>query len=287
MSVLVKKVTTLDDLRPKTKSRVMDVLAELGFDVSDWKNYKKGPENASSNPKYCYEWNFVQPGKRVVLNLWWEEIQEENGLLIQRLNYRELGKKKPGIVRSGSWLKRARNTDFAVQKAVREGLPIRVIICSGSIRDQDAEESVASKVKERVLDPEQWGVESYNWDTGDCLLVRGIRSCSYVDQYSIDGEGRPATWRSATGKVFNRDPEVRIRALARARGKCQICGCEGFRMESGKLFLETHHVVPLSEDGLDDMVNVVALCPNHHREAHYGENRHLLKLQLLALLENG
>lgn len=44
-------------------------------------------------------------------------------------------------------------------------------------------------------------------------------------------------------------------------------------MEYGSIYVETHHIIPLSEDGLDSEGNVVAICPNHHREAHHGQQK--------------
>ena len=41
-------------------------------------------------------------------------------------------------------------------------------------------------------------------------------------------------------------------------------------MCDGGVYLETHHVIPLSEGGSDTQRNVAALCANHHREAHHG-----------------
>jgi 5-methylcytosine-specific restriction protein A len=55
-------------------------------------------------------------------------------------------------------------------------------------------------------------------------------------------------------------------------------------MAGGGVYLETHHVVPLSEKGVDHERNVVALCPNDHREAHHGERRNAIRTQLLAML---
>jgi 5-methylcytosine-specific restriction protein A len=54
-------------------------------------------------------------------------------------------------------------------------------------------------------------------------------------------------------------------------------------MPDGKVFLETHHVIPLSEGGGDTEGNVVALCPNHHREAHHGANRDRMRIELSAI----
>lgn len=55
-------------------------------------------------------------------------------------------------------------------------------------------------------------------------------------------------------------------------------------MADGKIYLETHHIVPLSEDGLDTEKNVAALCPNHHREAHHGVIKTEMRKKLLNLI---
>lgn len=66
----------------------------------------------------------------------------------------------------------------------------------------------------------------------------------------------------------------------RARGVCELCGTEGFRTAAGQVYLETHHVAPLSEGGLDQVSNVVALCPNDHRRAHHGSDRSDIRSRL-------
>jgi predicted HNH restriction endonuclease len=58
----------------------------------------------------------------------------------------------------------------------------------------------------------------------------------------------------------------------------------GFRMANGAIYLETHHVIPLSEKGLDVVWNVVAVCPNDHRIAHYGVEREAWRHRMLRHL---
>jgi 5-methylcytosine-specific restriction enzyme A len=48
-----------------------------------------------------------------------------------------------------------------------------------------------------------------------------------------------------------RDALVRTRVLERAQGQCELCDAEGFLTADGRKYLETHHVVPLSEQGID------------------------------------
>jgi 5-methylcytosine-specific restriction protein A len=72
---------------------------------------------------------------------------------------------------------------------------------------------------------------------------------------------------------FVRDPVVRARAIARANGRCELCGQEGFLMSNGERYLEAHHILALGEEGPDTEDNVIALCANDHRAAHFGVER--------------
>lgn len=58
-------------------------------------------------------------------------------------------------------------------------------------------------------------------------------------------------------------------ALKMANGVCQLCGNSApFTKNNGTPYLEVHHIQWLSEGGLDDPENTVALCPNCHRKMH-------------------
>lgn len=52
------------------------------------------------------------------------------------------------------------------------------------------------------------------------------------------------------------------------------------------MFLETHHIIPLSKGGADTIYNVAAICPNHHREAHYGQNADVIRDKLLKRISD-
>ncbi len=58
----------LTEIKPTCRLLVMDLVRDAGLDVSDWANFRGGKKGAASNPRYCYEWAFVQADK-VVLNL--------------------------------------------------------------------------------------------------------------------------------------------------------------------------------------------------------------------------
>lgn len=268
----------LDEIDPKTHSRVMDLVRNAGVSVNDWVNFRKGPNplRAASNPKYCYEWAFVEPAKVVVLNLWFDSMEEQSGTVRQVINPRQFG---ISMGRAGrkTWERRASRMDLCIQQAARTKIPIRVIVCQGDMRTAEDPDSEPSHVYRRALDPEPWAITSYDQTTGDCVVTRGAEPDRFTDQFDESvGEGYPDQ-RDANGKVFVRSAEVRKSALLRADGFCEFCGVPGFLKYDGRVFLETHHVVPLSEKGRDNITNVISLCPNHHREAHYSSRRASLR----------
>ena len=70
--------------------------------------------------------------------------------------------------------------------------------------------------------------------------------------------------------AYYRDPYVRFCVLSRANGVCELCNKPGpFDRGDGVMFLESHHVIPLSDGGDDSINNAVGLCPNCHRKMHH------------------
>lgn len=89
-----------------------------------------------------------------------------------------------------------------------------------------------------------------------------------------------------TSASYARDPKVRSYVITRANGNCEYCGEKGFLMSDGKShYVEAHHIIALADDGKDTPENVIALCPKHHREAHFGMNRGQLEAEMTSLLK--
>ncbi|MFT4918718.1 MAG: 5-methylcytosine-specific restriction protein A [Zhongshania aliphaticivorans] len=80
---------------------------------------------------------------------------------------------------------------------------------------------------------------------------------------------------------FKRDPTVVAWVLAAAGGICECCSKPApFMREGGSHFLEVHHVLRLADGGEDTINNAAALCPNCHRELHYGAEKRELAAKL-------
>lgn len=262
-----------ETLKPLQHQKVIDLVEQAGIDVSDWANFKGGKSRASTNPKYCYEWSFVSHDKEIiVLNIWYDRAFDKDGVVIQNLNLRKTSENSSGARRQ-----RAVRMDQAIQLAYSEKREVRAIICDGS------RSLTGGSVDTRMLDSQPWHIEKYNFSNGDCTLGRGPIQYNYIDQFDND-DGQPTKSERATTN-YNRSSSVRDAVRKRARGHCEWCGARGFITKAGSLYLETHHIEPLSEGGMDSVKNVIALCPNHHREAHYGINDLYLRNQMLGLIQ--
>jgi len=75
--------------------------------------------------------------------------------------------------------------------------------------------------------------------------------------------------KTITTNAYKRDPAIAAEAKRRAKGICQLCGKPApFTTKKNEPYLETHHIIWLSEGGEDTVKNTAALCPNCHRRVH-------------------
>jgi 5-methylcytosine-specific restriction protein A len=71
--------------------------------------------------------------------------------------------------------------------------------------------------------------------------------------------------------TFIRNPNVITKVLNRANGICECCNNQApFKKRNGDWYLEVHHKIQLAHGGDDTDENAEALCPNYHREKHFG-----------------
>jgi hypothetical protein len=154
-------------LKPVSHSRVYDLVRDAGVDVSGWADYKRS-EHPASNPNFCYEWAF-EASDRVVVCLWFQEMQTAGDVVFQNLNYRAIAASRRNW--NATQRERAATMDHAIQFARLKYVPIRVIVVDGS-RRSDADDQSRSKVERRLLDPVSWFVAAYDED-GNCRLQRG------------------------------------------------------------------------------------------------------------------
>ncbi len=257
----------IDLPRPSKRATVYDLLEAAGVDVSRWSDRPAKHKGPKDNPTYCYAWSFSDSFGHIAITIWFNEIQRSDNGYYVTVNARSYAKQSSGRAKS-----HAEALDNTIGIAYSKNLPLRAIIVDGSRRGVELPVESKSNVKKRALDSEFWHVSAYDEETGSAVLRRGA-PVSVVDQFDMAevGAGGP-TRRHSEGYVFVRSPKVRLAVLRRSNGRCEYCNVEGFRTQAGVAYLETHHITSLADGGLDVVSNVVALCANHHREAHYGTN---------------
>jgi len=261
-------------VHPHGRPTVMQLVKTAGVDVSDWTNFKGGKSRAASNPKFCYEWSFVEPGKVVVLNLWFEGFRRKGGIWTRRLTFTKeeiAGRKHIQIERTTRFVK-------ALQVAYQEGLPVRVILCDGE--RQDGQSVLTSRVTARSLDDETWAVTSFDERVPAYVLSRGVQPKGanlaplLQDEELESLEGLPRE-RLILHRI--REWKLRKRKLDKAfwanggRLVCEVPNC-GFNFSErygalGDGYCHVHHLTPLSDApdegraaNLDDLAIVCANC---------------------------
>ena len=80
-----------------------------------------------------------------------------------------------------------------------------------------------------------------------------------------------------------RDAAVVAFVINEANGVCENCRESApFSKPNGEPYLEVHHVKHLARGGSDLISNAIAICPNCHREMHYGKNSNVLVEELYS-----
>jgi 5-methylcytosine-specific restriction endonuclease McrA len=120
---------------------------------------------------------------------------------------------------------------------------------------------------------------------GDLLYRRLIGDYSDPLYSALDDLGTEDPARVLySSYTYLRDQSVRAAVLRRAAGRCEYCGEEGFLKIEGGHYLETHHIIALAKDGADKVTNVIALCANDHRKAHFSDKRDSIEREMLSKL---
>lgn len=278
-------MTLVPSLRPRRRNLVIDLVEQAGVDVSDWANYSGGIARRSTNPKYCYDWAFHQPGKVVVLSLWFEDLEKRSGKIIQRHSFLEWA----ATVKKTAWRTRARRMNAAVAAAWEDGLPVRVIICDGVMRDRGHPDGRASRVTARQLDDENWAVTAYDAVTGAVTLTRGATVRSRLERSGVSNADlypdelhrqRKYVEGAALSVLVNaieRDPRARRACLKFHGYRCAACDLL-FSERYGSIgehFIHVHHLKPLSlvvgPHAVDPQKDLAPVCPNCHAMLHKRE----------------
>ena len=155
-------------------------------------------------------------------------------------------------------------------------------------------------------------VAGYGWETGQgaraedmLLIVTLVAARSPIDnairrdspradshenlkelrQRATDASRSKVPAHVTTSVYRARSDVVSEYARTRANGTCEMCGRSApFVMPDGDPYLEVHHILRVADDGPDDIFHVAAICPNCHREAHYGVDPRAFQVALKELI---
>jgi len=289
----------LTDLIPYKHNNVIDVVRQAGIDVSSWDYKKDGSviKNPSVNQSKIYRWSFGGGDEPTLLFIWHDSLSIDDNAVISFSNNLRAYKAVLANIASGSDegnrnIARLRHERAdAFEKAVRE-LATNQKACKVALlipHDNSSKEDIDTKsVRFRELDAESWYVHEFDVHNGQFKIIRGVIPDQRIEVDSqFDLVEPPEKYpKSSDGLAYLRSLEIKEKVLRRSQGKCEFCGKAGFTTHKNTLFLEVHHVVPLGKNGVDELWNVVAVCPNHHREAHFGNNRSEMLDQLVGYLSN-
>ncbi len=127
----------------------------------------------------------------------------------------------------------------------------------------------------------------YDDKTGACIIERGnsYQPSKLADQFDANNIKNPKYEYEKYGVEYARSSVIRRKVLLRSNGKCEYCLSDGFITNSGDKYLETHHILPLSQGGDDSFINVIALCPKDHRKAHFEKDSFLTQESLSNIVK--
>ncbi|MBD9372789.1 HNH endonuclease [Rhizobium sp. ARZ01] len=92
--------------------------------------------------------------------------------------------------------------------------------------------------------------------------------------------------RGRATSVFRRSAIIVAHALNRAGDECEYRECEApFEKPDETKYLEVHHIDRLADGGPDHPMNVAALCPNCHKELHFGTERVRKNAELRGIIQ--
>ena len=141
----------------------------------------------------------------------------------------------------------------------------------------DVAKRIATKV--RLIGNPTYDIELLDSteETTQCDIFTYERDVEQVRKMSLDTlqsaaknhQNRHPSSVTSTVTQYYRNPYIAEYAKRLAHGYCQLCGeAAPFQDNNGIPYLESHHVIWLSQGGSDTLDNVVALCPNCHRKMH-------------------
>jgi 5-methylcytosine-specific restriction protein A len=178
----------------------------------------------------------------------------------------------------------APQTDFALgrirEKFGNSRLKPAITACEGHIEYYERLRSIRMRALRAVLFKYEALIQSQP-NIEDFVAMENAALADAIARSPADRASRLANadpipkTATVTATVYVRNPDVTATVLTRAGGVCEGCAKPApfLRLSNGLPYLEVHHKHRLADGGPDTVANAIALCPNCHREAHYGADQ--------------
>jgi 5-methylcytosine-specific restriction protein A len=116
------------------------------------------------------------------------------------------------------------------------------------------------------------------------LEKKSLKKKSLSELREIALQARPKSAKTEVKLVVSQNRSLAIKAycLKRAGVSCEHCGEPAPFVTKTGPYLEVHHITRLADDGPDEPQNVIALCPNCHREAHYSTEKETIRYKMIS-----
>jgi 5-methylcytosine-specific restriction protein A len=298
------EMMTLAGLKPTGKELVRDVAQKMGISIVGW-----GDNDRHRNSQWCF-------GTAAGPNLgfaWWKRMKTDSNGNIYFLN--DAGDWAIKCRRKGKTqaATKAESFDNLINACYYQQKPLRVAIVDG--RTDPDDDDAHEKADKRELDTVPWYPHHKDPETGFIVVMRGVPQPADFDpneeyvasafpttknpdpaQPSVNTASpveppappelpKPPQQATITTTAYSRDSDVVRRVKERvANGRCECCGKQGFLTARGGYYLEVHHVIPLECEGPDEEWNALAICPDEHKQAHYGADRKELRDKMILIL---
>ena len=113
-------------------------------------------------------------------------------------------------------------------------------------------------------------IDEYSFENGQIDFALKVSSKIKKSPSKPKGSIDPRK-KNVSSEQIIRDPDVHAWVLHNSRWICECCNEPSpFSKEDGSMYLEVHHLKRLADGGSDTIENAIAVCPNCHRELHYG-----------------
>ncbi|WP_156937111.1 HNH endonuclease [Bradyrhizobium sp. WSM2254] len=287
LRVAARKATEF--VKPYERETVFELLEQAGFDLSEWGESELG-KKAASNPKYCYNWSFEQPGTAIAVCIWYDEVSSHGNEPYYAGNMR-LERKSQNPISARIWTRRANAVDRHLRTAYLDQLPVRALLLTGLRRNALDHNAKASRVQNRRLDRIPWAVTEYDMETGDFVITRGAKPVApselpHDEELESFSEGEPRRSFRNHRHRERRARRAKLQEAVRLKGRliCDVPNC-GFDFQErygslGEGYAQVHHLKPLasqtSSGTKTKLSDLAVVCANCHAMIHVGgENRPL------------